>query len=233
MRKLIKSLLKKTNWRLKKIYRNKSYTNEVPKKELLDAMLACNGIIHMGAHRGGEAPIYDWFNKKTIWIEANPEIMDDLNDNLAQYINQKSFQALLSDKDNNLENFNISSNDSASSSIFTFGDYSGIHNKIKMIKTKQIKTCRLDTLIRKNDIEIDDYNFWVIDLQGSELLALQGAGALLQKCKFMLIEISKENIYQGGVSWKILNDFLINNNFYPAWKTEKVHTDVLYIRKQN
>ena len=30
---------------------------------------------------------------------------------------------LLSDKDNNLENFNISSNDGASSSIFTFGDY--------------------------------------------------------------------------------------------------------------
>ena len=49
-----------------------------------------------------------------------------------------------------------------------------IHDKIKMIKTKQIKTCRLDTLIRKNDIKIDDYNFWVIDLQGSELLALQG-----------------------------------------------------------
>ena len=82
MRKLIKSLLKKTNWRLKKIYRNKSYTNEIPKKELLDAMLACNGIIHMGAHRG-EKHLFMIGLIKTIWIEANPEIMDDFNDNLA------------------------------------------------------------------------------------------------------------------------------------------------------
>ena len=98
LKKSIKSLLNKTNWRLKKIYRNKSYTNIKPRKELLNAMHDCNGIIHMGAHRGGEAPIYDWFNKKAIWIEANPEVILDLKENVTQFINQKLIQALLSNK---------------------------------------------------------------------------------------------------------------------------------------
>ena len=37
-----------------------------------------NGILHIGAHRGSEAPIYYWFGKDVIWIEANPKIYDDL-----------------------------------------------------------------------------------------------------------------------------------------------------------
>ena len=89
IKKIIKKLIRKTDWRIKKIYRNKSYTNSYPKLELLKAMHDCKGIIHMGAHRGGEAAIYDWFNKKTIWIEANPRMIDDLKDHTSQYINQK------------------------------------------------------------------------------------------------------------------------------------------------
>ena len=85
----IKKILKKTDWRIQKIYKNKSYINNKPNLELVKAMIECNGIIHMGAHRGQEATVYDWFNKKTIWIEANPNLIDFLKDNVSQYINQK------------------------------------------------------------------------------------------------------------------------------------------------
>ncbi len=129
IKKIKRKLLRKTDWRINKIYRNKSYTNSHPKLELLNAMHDCKGIIHMGAHRGGEAAVYDWFNKQTIWIEANPKIIDDLKDHTSQYIYQRVIQALLSDEDNKLENFNISSNDGASSSIFSFGSYKKIHEK--------------------------------------------------------------------------------------------------------
>ena len=231
MKKIIKKLLRKTDWRIKKIYRNKSYTNSHPKLELLNAIHDCKGIIHMGAHRGGEAAIYDWFNKKTIWIEANPRMIDDLKDHTSQYINQKVIQALLSDEDNKLVNFNISSNDGASSSIFSFGSYKKIHEKIKMTNVMKLKTSTLDTIIKKEQINVDKYNFWVVDLQGAELLALKGANEMIKSCKFMYIEISKEDIYKNGANWYELNDFLKKKNFIPVWEPEGIHTDVLYIKK--
>ena len=231
MKKIIKKLLRKTDWRINKIYRNKSYTNSHPKLELLNAMHDCKGIIHMGAHRGGEAAVYDWFNKQTIWIEANPKIIDDLKDHTSQYINQKVIQALLSDEDNKLENFNISSNDGASSSIFSFGSYKKIHEKIKMTNVMKLKTSTLDTIIKKEQINVDKYNFWVVDLQGAELLALKGANEMIKSCKFMYIEISKEDIYKNGANWYELNDFLKKKNFIPVWEPEGIHTDVLYIKK--
>ena len=230
LKKIMKSLLYKTDWRLKKIYKNKSYTNIKPRKELINAILDSNGIIHMGAHRGGEAPVYDWFNKKAIWIEANPELFLDLEENVTQFINQKVIQALLSNKDDEIVNFKISSNDGASSSIFSFGNYKNIHKNIKMVKTINLKTLKFDTIIKNYKININEYNFWTIDLQGSELLALEGAKESLKSCKFIYVEVSKKEIYEGGAKWSDLNDFLIKNNFSLAWEPEEVHTDVLYIK---
>ena len=121
IKKLIKDLISKTQWRIKKIHKNKEYVNQKPNKEVINALYNCSGVIHMGAHRGGEASVYDWFQKKTIWIEANPKIIQDLVDHVSQLPHQKVISALLSDKDNQNIDFNISSNDSASSSIYEFG----------------------------------------------------------------------------------------------------------------
>lgn len=232
IKKIIKNFIRKTDWRVKKIYRNKSHINSYPKLELLKAMHDCKGIIHMGAHRGTEAAVYDWFNKQTIWIEANPKIIDDLKDHTSQYINQRVIQALLSDEDNNIENFNISSNDGASSSIFSFGSYKKIHEEIKMIDIMKLKTSTLDTIINNEKINLDKYNFWVLDLQGAELLALKGAHESIKFCKFIYIEISKEDVYENGANWPELNEFLIKNEFFPAWEPEEIHTDVLFIKRK-
>ena len=67
--------------------------------ETLDCMIKSNGILHLGAHRGTEAEVYNWFGKKTIWFEAVPHIYDQLKDNLYFYSDQKAFLALLGDED--------------------------------------------------------------------------------------------------------------------------------------
>ena len=51
---------------IKKIIKSKSYTNEPPSLEELNILYNCNGIFHLGAHRGGEAEIYDWFQKSNL-----------------------------------------------------------------------------------------------------------------------------------------------------------------------
>ena len=229
LKKLAKRLLLKTQWRINKIYKNKQYVNQKPNLEVIKALYDSSGVIHMGAHRGGEAPIYDWFQKKTIWIEANPKIIPDLKDNVYQFPFQKVIQALLSDKDGDYIDFYISSNDSASSSIFEFGKKS-IEQNLKMVSKIKLRSCKLDTIVKNEPIEILDYDFWVIDLQGAELLALKGAMESLRKCKSILVEVSKNEYYKNAVNWEELKKFLNQNDFIQQWEPIEAHSDVLFIK---
>jgi hypothetical protein len=71
-----------------------------------------------------------------------------------------------------------------------------------------------------------------IDLQGAELLALKGAENSLEFCDSLLIEISKVDIYENGVLWPELKNWLIKRNFYPVTEPLENHTDVLF-KKNN
>jgi len=234
IKKTIKKLLRKKGWKLNKIIESKGYTNEKPRSELINAISNSNGIIHMGAHRGGEAPIYDWFQKKVIWIEANPNIFNDLSDNLRNYYNQKAYNYLLSKNDDELIDFNISNNDGASSSIFQFGKLSSGKNSLwkeknlKMIDSIKVKSISFDSFVKKNNIEIQMYDHWVIDLQGAELLVLEGAKNSLEKCKSIIVEVSNGDIYSGGAQWHQVKSFLNKINFENLWEIEKEHTSILF-----
>ena len=120
IKKQIKKFLIKNRWQLKKISIPNTYTNEPPTQEEVNILHKCKGIFHLGAHRGGEAEIYDWFQKKVIWIEANPKIFEDLEIKIMQFINQSAYNYLISDKNDDNVKFNLSNNDQVSSSIFNF-----------------------------------------------------------------------------------------------------------------
>ena len=234
IKKLIKLLLSKNGWKIKKIIKSKNYSNEKPNLELINEVYNSTGIIHMGAHRGGEAPIYDWFQKKVIWIEANPKIFADLNQNIQEYYNQKAYNYLLSNVDNELKEFNISNNDGASSSIFKFGNLS-IGNEsqwkernLKMVDVIKLKSISLDTFVVENKIDIELYNHWVLDLQGAELLVLNGAENSLKKCKSIFIEVSQGEVYKDGAQWNEIKSFLHKKNFKNSWNIEGNHTSVLF-----
>ena len=73
-------------------------------------------------------------------------------------------------------NFYVSNYDGACSSIYKFtenikkSDLWSNRNH-KMINSMKLKTIKLDTLLNSNNIDPKQYNHWIIDLQGSELIA--------------------------------------------------------------
>ena len=73
---------------------------------------------------------------------------------------------------------------------------------------------KLDTIIKNNGINIQEYDHWIIDLQGAELLALKGAEDSIQYCNSMIVEVSKVDIYEGGVLWSELCQWLEKKFFY-------------------
>ena len=231
MKNLIKRNIKKIinfyGWKLIKIYKNKDYTNSKPNLQLLSALHESNGIFHMGAHRGSEAPVYDWLHKKTLWIEANPKIFIDLQNNITTFVNQKAYNILLYESDDKEFSFKISSNDGASSSIYNFGTES-LKDNLKMVGSIKLKSKKIDTFFLQESIQAKDYDFWVMNIQGAELPVLKGAVESLKTCKFIYVEVSKGNFYEEGTQWNELKNFLINNGFNNLWEPFNDHTDVLF-----
>lgn len=237
MKTIIKFLLRKLGWKLEKLRSRKDYNFEIPPKELLSILATCKGVFHLGAHRGEEAPVYEWFGKKVLWIEANPIIFQDLSDNLIKYRYQKAYQALISNIDEKKIDFYLSSNDYASSSIFEFGNLSSGENslwpkkKLKYVSKKKLLTTTIDSFIKFNSINIADYDHWVLDLQGAELLALEGAKNSLKFCKSLYIEVSKGEVYKGGAQWSDVLDFLEKNDYRQMWTLNSDHTNMLFLKK--
>ena len=236
-KKIIKIILKRFNWRLEKVVIPKEYRPHPPEKKLVTEIIDSTGILHLGAHRGSEAPIYEYFAKSVVWVEANPKIFESLKENLFTFKKQKPLCALLGDDDEKIVDFNLSSNDSASSSIFEYGELSTgkntlwPHRKFKMLNKIKLRMRTLDSLLKENNIDASKHNHWVMDLQGAELLAFKGAAESIKSCRSVYIEISKGDVYKGGAQWGDILTFLKKHNFSPAWLPTHDHVDVLFVKE--
>jgi FkbM family methyltransferase len=236
LKKIIKTLLRSIGFKLIRIgppYRPNPYGKI--NLETLKCMNESKGILHLGAHKGTEAEVYNWFGKKVIWIEASPKIFSFLKDNLYFYSDQRAFCALLGDQDNVKKDFYISSNDSASSSIFDFSDLvkkeGFFGRKIFMKKKISLTMKKLDTILNEENISAEEYDHWEVDVQGAELLVFKGAVNALKSCKSISVEVSKIKYYDGGVLWDELLEWLQKKSFYPTAVPSENHTEILFIKK--
>jgi FkbM family methyltransferase len=234
IKQITKKVLKFFGFKLikKKNFLLNNFLNIKDKASLI-SLIDSKGVLHLGAHKGEEADIYQWLGKKVIWVEALPKVFDQLKDNLYFYSNQEAYCLLLGDMDNIKKSFYISNNDSVSSSLFKFSkntlDRKYFSEQKLEIKNEIIlEMSKLDTFVKKNNIDISNYNHWIVDLQGAELLALKGAENSLEFCDSLLIEISKVDIYENGVLWPELKNWLIKRNFYPVTEPLENHSDVLF-----
>jgi len=239
IKKIVKKILKSFGWSLVKISRRvpKEYVNQEPNIEEIKIIMKSKGVLHLGAHRGKEGLIYNWFNKRVLWIEAIPEIYEDLENHIKFFYNQKSIKALLGKENKKNVDFYISNRDSSSSSIFDLSKdvkkgKLWKKQKVKMLKKTKLNMQTLDDVVYKNGINIKNYDHWVIDLQGSELQALMGSKKSIKFCKSISVEISKNDFYEkGSTKWENLKKFLILKGFLLKLKPIADHCDVLFIRK--
>jgi FkbM family methyltransferase len=195
------------------------------------------GILHLGAHTGQEREVYRELGKPVVWVEANPAIFPLLQSNIATIPHHSALCALLGDTDGKEQTFHISNNSAGvSSSVFPFGEYATGERSLwpeldlKMVSTITLPMVRLDTLLAANKSDPRDYNFWVLDLQGAEILTLAGAGQSLIHCRTVLAEVSEKEVYRGGAVYQDLQRHLAAAGFSPAWEPHLPHDDVLFVK---
>ncbi len=205
---------------------------------LLNTISRARGILHLGAHKGQEAAVYAAADKSVVWVEALPNIHQELSKNVSAFANQMALCALLDEVDGRQRVLGVSNNmDGVSSSVFDFGPYGQGPNSLwpdldlQMVASVTLTGISLDTLLNANNINAQNYDHWIVDLQGAELLALRGGVESLSMCQSLLIEVSQVPVYDGGVLWQELNNWLGEQGFEAAWDPLLQHDDVLFISR--
>lgn len=155
------------------------------------------GILHIGASTGQEAKDYFENNVgEVIFIEAIQSVFKQLERHLAQYPRMIAINECIGDEDGKEMSFNISNNEAQSSSLLELDYHKTDHPDVFYCDKIQVKTKRIDTLLKERNISLADYDFLNIDLQGAELMALKGMGNELHKVKYAYLEVNKKHEYK-------------------------------------
>jgi len=116
-------------------------------------------------------------------------------------------------------------NPGASSLFVATGDYpveTYFQNRV------EVDCTRLDDLCEK--LQIDAIDLIWMDLQGAELIALQSAGVLLEKVRYIYTEVSHRPIYKGQCLFDDVDAFLTAQGFRLCTKIDRTRwqQDAIY-----
>jgi FkbM family methyltransferase len=193
------------------------------------------GVLHCGASTGQEAKEYAKLGvENMVFIEADPDVYVKLKANVVNYPKAIPINALLSDTDNEEVQFNIANNGGQSSSMLQFGTHREAHPEVHFVGSIPLTTKRLDTLIGEFNLNVHEFNFLNMDLQGAELLALRGLGDQIRYFKYAYLEVNQREVYQKCPKVEDIDMYLIGYGFRrveTAWSGNHGWGDALYIRK--
>jgi len=193
----------------------------------LELVSQSHGILHIGAHLGLEAEEYSSKGKPVIFIEADPETFKRLEERVSPFQDMRAFNFLLGDEEK-IVRFFRASNSSESSSIFEFSEKNVFQN-VSTSNEIDIKMFRLDSRFTSEDLK--EFDHWVIDVQGAELLILRGAGELLKICKTLFVECSTDEFYVGGAKWEEILKFMQLNGYKYFISPGKLkHLNVIFFK---
>lgn len=191
------------------------------------------GILHIGAHECEELSFY--VNELNItpssiyWIEAIPFKVEEARQKNIPNVHQ----AIITDQDDQLVVFHISNN-IQSSSILELGTHQTEHPHVYYISDFKCKSSTIDSFIENNHIDPTLLNFWNLDIQGCELLALKGGQKNLCHVDVLYLEVNRDELYLTCARMEELDEFLATYNFQRiiTKMTEHGWGDAIYIKQK-
>lgn len=190
-----------------------------------------NGVIHIGAHKMEEREDYLASNiNNIIWVEANPQLVERNQSLISD--SESIFQYAISDENDQIYDLNLTNN-GESSSILDLHLHKIHHPHIHVVETVKVNSKRMDALIQENSIDIKNYNFINLDIQGAELLALKGFGDTLSSVKYIYTEVNTNYLYKDCCLINEIDEFLSDFSFErkETFMTQYEWGDALYIKR--
>lgn len=201
-----------------------------------------NGVIHVGAHRGEEINEYGDLGAKTvIWVEANPEVFDEMCimlTNAEANIDSHAFQYAASTEDHGTAEFNryygpdaghLVGNKGCSSLLKAEGRFEEWYKD-----TIEVETITIDTLLEEEGFNVEDFQLLNMDVQGAELMVLSGSEKVLDNVKWITTEATWEDPdYIDNVMYDELKSFLESKGFVETQIIPHAENwgDVLFVKE--
>jgi len=177
------------------------------------------GVLHIGAHYGEE--VEDYINygiQNLVFFEPLSNSLEILEENLSVYADQANIQIFpyaLGNEERHVEMY-VSDHGGMCSSVLkpkiVLEQYPGI----KFPSKETVKMIKLDDA----EIDIADYNFMNIDVQGYELEVLKGSKRILKNIDYVYTEINVDEVYEDAPHVDKLDEFLSTYGF------SRVETDL-------
>lgn len=189
-------------------------------------------ILDIGANIG------EWSDMvKGIWPQSDLVLFeaDEVNTDILNKKGYKYFITLLGDEEKSVEFFcSPTAKFQTGNSIFKEKTHHYTGDRLE-IRTVQMKT--LDTIISDN--KINNVDFIKLDIQGAELLALEGGKNVLSSAEVVLLEAALLEYNEGAPKLSEVISYMDNTGFQ-AYDVVELHylpnkllsqLDVLFIRK--
>ncbi len=181
--------------------------------EIIPFIKNIKGIIHIGAHECEERESYikelNINDDKTLWFEANMTKVIEMKNKIP---NLNLYQICLSDEDDKEVIFKVTNN-YQSSSILNLKTHLIHHPYIYTIEEIKMKTKKMSTFINENNIDMNNFNFLNLDIQGAELMALKGFEEYLEKIDYIYTEVNIEELYENCALLHQIDEYLMKFGF--------------------
>lgn len=175
-------------------------------------------------------------------FEPLPKNIKRINGNLKKYKtkNIKVIKKALSDK-NGSATFHVSSGKppkasddwdygNKSSSLLAPDKTKNVHKWLKFKEKINVKTERLDTFAESEGIQ--EIDFVYMDVQGAEMMVLNGAGKFITRIKAIWLEVESVELYSHQPLKKDIEAFMKSNGFIKVKDTvDDIAGDQLYLRR--
>ena len=166
-----------------------------------DAVLrGSHGVLHVGANQAQEARFYARLGLKVVWLEAMPEFAEQCARRIAGLKDQHVLAALVSDRPGEKVTFHVTNNSGAASSMFEPDRVERIWPHLAKEREVELISTTVDLLAAENPDLFAGLDVAVLDIQGAEFVALQGAGRVLDQLQAVCVEVSDVPLYKGGAA---------------------------------
>ena len=190
--------------------------------------VAPKGAIHVGAHECPEIGCYrKLFKDKVVWVEANPDSYVKAKE-VAERHNQKCYNFAAHHTDGEKLTLYIPEREDISS-IYPSQEF-------PVSRVAEVETKTMTSLFKEESLDIEDFDFLNIDVEGAELNVLDGFKDHLDKIKYIFIEVSVTPRFAGSeATFDTINSYLTEEGFTLVEISESIRThgwgDAFYIKK--
>tara|TARA_R100000951_G_scaffold83290_1_gene71047 strand:- start:10128 stop:10844 length:717 start_codon:yes stop_codon:yes gene_type:complete len=186
------------------------------------------GVVHIGAHDMAEGKDYGpLFGKNVIFFEANPESYKNWVHPACEHYGWLGIHAAATNVNGPIELY-LTGN----------ADNSSLHAKAPETTDKVfVDGKRLDTFFELTDeVDINDYNFLNVDVEGAELKVLEGLGELLYHFDYILLEVAMDKRFgDEDVTFDEITDWLYERGYGVELVSDSMTSrrwgDALYVKR--